>query len=66
MKQQKLETIKKLIINNINESISFTDLQGRLISIQQTLENMKRPKERTLFEVKTISKQKMSKIEEEK
>ena len=63
MEQKALETIKKLIVNNILEARTFNELEMRLFTIQQTLENMKRPKERALYPVKTIEKQRMSKSE---
>jgi hypothetical protein len=63
VEQKALEKIKNLIVNNIQDAKSFNELEMRLFTIQQTLENMKRPKERALYPVKTLTRKRLSKSE---
>jgi hypothetical protein len=63
MKAENFGKLKFLIIKKIEEARNLEDLQGRLDVIQRTIQEMKRPKERALYPVKTIEKKKMIKSE---
>ena len=56
MKKENFGKLKYLIIKQIEEARNLEDLQGRLDIIQRTLSEMKRPKKRQLYSVKTVEK----------